>query len=65
MARQIVVHPGQRVIDTQGRTVIVAYVHTDGVWAYWNGEIVLVQVTGDAWGGEHDQEIGLNIGIAA
>lgn len=60
MAKQIVVHGGQRVVDTQGRTVIVAYAQADGrVWAYWNGEIVPIQILYDALGGEYDHEIGL------
>jgi hypothetical protein len=57
--RQIIVHSGQRVTTTGGNVVVVAYVRNGVVWAYWNGEIVPVQVTGDAWGGEHDQESGI------
>jgi hypothetical protein len=57
--REINIHPGQRVITTAGTIVVVAYVRNGNVWAYWNGDIVLVHVVADAWGGEHDQTIGI------
>lgn len=57
--REIIVHPGQRVITTGGNVVIVAYVRNGNVWAYWNGDLVLVYVVGDAWGGENDQTQGI------
>ena len=54
MSRNVNVHTGQRVITTGGNVVIVAYVRNGNVWAYWNGDIVLVRVVSDAWGGEND-----------
>lgn len=58
--KQIVVHPGQKVIGKDGRTHIVALVLHGKVYVHSrDGWLVAIEVCGDAWGGEHDQEIGL------
>lgn len=51
------VHAGQRVITSHGTTVTVAFVIGNQVWAWWQGVLKPVTVRGDAWGGEHDQEL--------
>lgn len=54
---------GQKIITTQGTVRIVAFVSRHGiVYAYApNGGIEAVTPRSDAWGGEHD----MNIGVAA
>lgn len=55
-----IIHPGQRIITTEGKSEIVAFVLFGQAFVYQpNGHFKLVEVCGDAWGGEHDQEIGL------
>jgi hypothetical protein len=54
--RQIVVYPGQRVIGTDGKVHTVAYTKDGQVFST---EAQPIQVCGDAWGGEYDQEIGI------
>lgn len=57
--RRAIVYPGQKVITTEGRSEIVAFVMV-GVFVYQpNGRFKLVTVVGDTWGGEMDQEMGL------
>jgi hypothetical protein len=58
--RKIMVYPGQKVITTEGRTEIVAFTLLGQVYVYQaSGGVKLVQVVGDAWGGEHDQTMGI------
>ena len=65
------VYPGQRVITSHGRVVVVAMVTPDGrVMAYdGTGAVIPVTVVCDAWGGEHEQTVGLEstslLGLAA
>lgn len=57
--RRAIVYPGQKVITTEGRTEIVAF-FMFGVFVYQpNGRFKLVEVVGDAWGGEMDQQQGI------
>ena len=58
--RRSICYPGQKVITTEGRTEIVAFVLYDAVFVYQpNGHFRMIEVVGDAWGGEHDQTQGL------
>lgn len=58
--RQIVVHPGQKVVTTEGRTETVAYMLRDIVYVHSvGGWLKAVRIVGDAWGGEADQTQGL------
>jgi hypothetical protein len=58
--RKINVHPGQKVVTTAGNIETVAFVLFDQAFVYRsNGHFCMVEVVGDAWGGEHDQEMGL------
>ena len=58
--RDIVLFPGARVITTEGEVATVAFVMAGQVFVYGRyGLPKAVTVCGDAWGGEHDQEIGL------
>jgi hypothetical protein len=58
--RRAIVHPGQKVVTTEGKTEIVAAIFHGIVYVYGpDGWLRSVRVVGDAWGGEHDQEIGL------
>lgn len=58
--RRTFVYPGQKVITTEGRSEIVAFVLFDQPFVYQpNGHFKMVEVVGDTWGGEHDQEQGL------
>jgi hypothetical protein len=58
--RKIVTYPGQRVIATDGKTYTVAYSIAGKVFAFGsNGVPTEIRVCGDAWGGEHDQALGL------
>lgn len=57
--RRAICYPGQKVITTEGRTEIVAF-ELFGIFVYQpNGQFKLVEVVGDAWGGEMDQQQGL------
>lgn len=54
--RNPIVHPNQRVITTEGKVAVVAFVNHGQVYAFGcNGLPEKVQVCGDAWGGELDQ----------
>ena len=58
--RKINVHSGQKVITTAGNIETVAFVLFGQAFVYCpNGRFKMVEVVGDAWGGEHDQEVGL------
>jgi len=58
--RKIVCYPGQKVITTAGNVETVAFVVFGQPFVYCsNGQFKKVEVVGDAWGGEHDQEQGL------
>lgn len=58
--RRAICYPGQKVITTEGRTEIVAFVMLGQVYVYQaSGGVKLVLVVGDAWGGEMDQQQGL------
>lgn len=58
--KQIVVYAGQKVIDTSGQVVTVAYEDCGQVYAFGRKPYPEpVKVCGDAFGGEHDQLIGL------
>lgn len=60
MQRRTVLHPGQRIVSTEGRNEIVAFVLYGQAFVYQpHGRFRLVEVCGDAWGGETDQEQGL------
>lgn len=60
--REIVIFPGQRVVLTSGETAVVAFVAHNQVWAFGRlGLPMPVSIVGDAWGGEHDQTIGLAV----
>lgn len=57
-----VIYPGQRVVTSAGDVVTVALVRGDGVvlaWRHGQPMPVPVHVRTDAFGGEHDQSIGL------
>lgn len=57
--RRSICHPGQKIVTTEGRTEIVAFV-LFGTFVYQpNGRFKLVEVVGDTWGSEFDQEQGL------
>lgn len=57
------VYPGERVMTTYGTVVTVAFVRqcSEGVqvWAWYRGQLQPVQVCYDAFGGEHEMELGL------
>lgn len=53
------VFSGQKVITTSGDVVTIAFVNNGQVFAFTQSGIQVVHVVADAWGGEHDQEIGL------
>jgi hypothetical protein len=56
----VIVHPGQRVIATDGKAYTVAFEHDGKVFAHGpTGEPYRITVCGDCWGGEHDQTIGM------
>lgn len=58
--RKPILFPGQRVITTEGKTETVAFTRNGQAYVFGcNGLPKPVKVVGDAWGGEHDQEIGL------
>ncbi len=58
--RRIVVYPGQKVVTTEGKTETVAFVLFGQAFVFQPfGRFKLVEICGDAWGGEADQEIGL------
>lgn len=59
ITRDTIIYPGQRIITTGGNVVTVAFVRNGNVWAYRNGDIVIVHPVSDAWGGENDQSAGL------
>ena len=60
MKRQIIVHPGQKVIANDGKVYTVAYANGDKVFAFGSfGQPYRIIVCGDAWGYEYDQEIGI------
>jgi len=57
--RRSICYPGQKVVTTEGKTETVAFVLFDQAFVYQpNGHFKLIEVVGDAWGGEHDQEMG-------
>jgi hypothetical protein len=57
--KQTIVHPGQRVIASDGKVYTVAHVRNGEVWAYGYQCLERITVSNDAWGGEHDQTQGL------
>lgn len=58
--RNTFVYPGSRVITTAGKVVTVAFVRNGEVWVFGErGFPVRVTVCGDAFGGEHDQSMGI------
>ncbi len=58
--KRIIVFPGQKVITTAGKVVVVAFVNCGQVYAFGqNGLPEPVIVVTDAYGGEHDQMEGL------
>jgi hypothetical protein len=59
--KALAVHPGQRVLTTQGTTRTVAFTSRGGqIYAYGlDGGLEPISVVCDAWGGEHDQTLGL------
>lgn len=58
--REFVVFPGQKVVTTAGEVVIVAFTRSDNeVWAFTARGLLPVQICTDAFGGEHDQRMGL------
>ena len=58
--RKPIVYPGQRIITISGEVAIVATVVGDRVYVYSaHGWLKAVDVVCDAYGGEHDQSIGL------
>lgn len=58
--RKVIVYPGSKVITTAGNVVTVAFVNCGQVYAHGrNGLPEAVVVVGDAYGGEHDQVLGL------
>lgn len=60
MNKRLVVFPGQRVICTDGKTHTVAYQSHGQVFVFGaNGMPVPAKPVTDAWGGEHDMELGL------
>mgnify|MGYP001617172143 CR=1 FL=1 len=56
--KQTIVHSGQRVIATDGKVYTVAFTRNGQVWAYGYQCLYRITVSNDAWGSEHDQEIG-------
>ena len=62
--RLVIVHPGSRVIDATGEPVTIVAVRPDGVplgIGPFDRAPRLVRVRTDAFGGEHDQAIGLPV----
>lgn len=58
--RKIIVFPGQKCVSTEGEVVTIAVINDGGVWAYGrDGLPKAVDIVGDAFGGEHDQAMGL------
>ena len=58
--KQTIVHPGQKVIGTDGKVHIVAHIAKNGqVWAYGYQCLERITVNNDAWGGENDQTQGI------
>ena len=58
--KKVLVYPGQKVVTTDGRVVTVAFVNCGQVYCFGrNGLPEAVTVVGDAFGGEHDQLVGL------
>ena len=58
--RRSICYPGQKVLTTEGRSEIVAFVLYGQPFVYLPyGRFKMVEVVGDAWGGEVDQEQGL------
>lgn len=58
--KRIIVFPGQKVIASDGRVHTVAFVNCGQVYAFGlNGLPEPITVVGDAFGGEHFQDIGL------
>lgn len=56
--RKVIVFPGSRVITSDGDVVTVATIVGGRVYAYArDGWLKIVDVRGDAWGGEADQEV--------
>lgn len=56
--RKVIVYPGSRVITSDGDVVTVATIVGGRVYAYArDGWLKAVDVCGDAWGGEADQEV--------
>ena len=54
-------HPGQRIITTDGTVRTVAMIIAGQVYAYApNGFIEKVKPRYEAWGGEHEVELGLS-----
>lgn len=59
MLRETILFPFQRVVTTEGDVVIVAFIRHGQVFAYGRNGFRVVEVVTDAFGGEHDQSIGL------
>ena len=58
--RRNVLYAGQKILTTEGRSEIIAFVLFGRAFVYQpNGHFKLVEVVGDCWGGEADQEQGL------
>lgn len=58
--RKILVHPNQKVITTTGEVAIVAFVRHGQVFVFGrDGLPKAVDICCDAFGGEHDQTVGL------
>lgn len=52
--------PGQKIITTEGVVRTVALVLNGAVYVYGShGWLIKVTPRGDAWGGEHDLEVGV------
>ena len=53
-------HPGQRIITTQGTVRTIAFMSRYGVvYVYGPRGLEAVVPRSDAWGGEHDLNLGL------
>lgn len=58
--RKIIVEPGQRIVTTGGEVATVALIAQGRVYVYSiNGWLKAVDICCDAFGGEHDQTVGL------
>lgn len=56
--RKLMVFPGQRVITTGGEIATVAFVNHGQVYVFGaNGLPKVVDIVGEAWGGEHDMHV--------